>query len=117
MQNVVDAEVAQDAPSNHLGSWTARSRTIQARQRQLPRRPRGQRLGHLGSIANSSTRTAAGKRIVDMLKDHGGRLEAASVRGLANIIGAKRSTVHNAIAALIAGGAVARVGSQLVLRG
>jgi hypothetical protein len=52
-----------------------------------------------------------------MLKAHGGRLEAASVRGLANIIGAKRSTVHNAIVLLFAGGAVARVGGHLVLRG
>jgi DNA-binding IclR family transcriptional regulator len=44
-----------------------------------------------------------------------GALDDASVRGVAKLIGARKSTAHNAIAALIAAGVVARVGGELVL--
>jgi DNA-binding IclR family transcriptional regulator len=53
---------------------------------------------------------------VDTLKRKGGKLEDASVRGIARLIGARKSTVHNAIAALISAGVVAKLGGQLVLR-
>jgi hypothetical protein len=53
---------------------------------------------------------------VDTLKERGGRIEGASVRGLAGLIGATKSTTFNAISALIASGCVARIGGRLVLQ-
>jgi hypothetical protein len=57
----------------------------------------------------------AENKVVSLLKDRGGRLDDASVRGVAKLIGARKSTVHNALAALVAGGVVAKVGGALVL--
>lgn len=57
----------------------------------------------------------AGARIVDTLASHGGRIEGGSVRGLAALIGGRKSTVHNALAALIGAGIVAKVGTAFVL--
>lgn len=56
-------------------------------------------------------------RIVDALAGAGGRLEGGTVRRLAALIGGRKSTVHAALAALAASGAVARAGTELVLRG
>jgi hypothetical protein len=39
------------------------------------------------------------------------------VRRLAKIVRGRRSTVHNAVAGLIAAGTLARVGGELVLQG
>jgi hypothetical protein len=39
------------------------------------------------------------------------------VRRLGAAIGARKSTVHNALGMLLAGGIVERIGSDLVLRG
>lgn len=58
---------------------------------------------------------AAESRIVDALRSRGGSLDA-SVRALAVSIGAKRSTVHNALVGLLAAGVVVRAGGALVLR-
>jgi len=52
---------------------------------------------------------------VDVLKAKGGKLDRASVRGVARLIGAKKSTLHGAVAALIAGGVVTKIGGALVL--
>ena len=62
------------------------------------------------------TRADAGARIVDTLRAQGGKIEDASVRGLATLIGARKSNVHNALSALIAAGTVARLGDGLVLQ-
>jgi hypothetical protein len=55
------------------------------------------------------------QRIVAALADNGGRLDRASVRGVAALIGAKRTAVHAALGTLAAGGVVAKVGTALVL--
>jgi DNA-binding IclR family transcriptional regulator len=54
---------------------------------------------------------------VDTLRVRGGRLEGATVRGIAALIGGKRSTTYNALAALVASGVVTKLGSELVLTG
>ena len=82
--------------------------------------PRGHRLGHLGRTPAGQRRTSTGQRIVDALRDSGGRLEGASVRGIARLIGSNKSTVHGALAGLIAAGVVARaaqLGSTVCLTG
>ena len=53
---------------------------------------------------------------MDTLKASGGKLSGASVRGLAAKVGARKSTVHIALAGLIASGVVVRIGEELVLR-
>jgi hypothetical protein len=63
------------------------------------------------------SKATAEKRIVDAIRGRGGRLEGGSVRRLAKMVRGRRSTVHNAVAGLIAAGIVARVSGQLVLRG
>jgi DNA-binding IclR family transcriptional regulator len=52
---------------------------------------------------------------MDALKAQGGRLEAGSVRKIAKLIGARKSTVHSTLAALLATGAIGRVGKAIVL--
>jgi hypothetical protein len=51
---------------------------------------------------------------VRLIQDNGDKLAEASARGVARLIGGKKSTVHNAMAALIATGVVG-VGSELIL--
>jgi len=72
---------------------------------------------HGGAAAGKERRvranTAAG--IVEALKAQGGRIEAGSVRKIAKLIGARKSTVHSTLAALLATGAVGRAGRALVL--
>jgi hypothetical protein len=63
-----------------------------------------------------TSKADAQARLVDMLRDNGGKLVDEGVRGLASLIGGKRSTVHNALAGLLAAGIVARVSGELVLR-
>lgn len=69
-------------------------------------------LGQAGKASKATAETA----VVDTLKARGGRLPDASVRGLAALLSVPKSTVHNALAALIATGAVAKIGTELVLR-
>jgi hypothetical protein len=69
-----------------------------------------------GRRAKSRKDAAAGK-IVDTLRDQGGRAPGSSVRRLGRLIGERKSTVHNALAMLVASGIVERVGADLVLRG
>jgi hypothetical protein len=52
---------------------------------------------------------------MDALRARGGRLEAGSVRKIALLIGARKSTVHSTLGALLATGAVGRVGKAIVL--
>jgi hypothetical protein len=60
-------------------------------------------------------KVAAQARILDELRARGGRLEAASVRTVATLVGGSRTTVHAALGILLAAGAVARTGKALVL--
>jgi hypothetical protein len=77
------------------------------------RTPRGQR-GSSGKVSGQQVQ----QRILDTLADSGGRLEGGSVRGLAALIGGKRTAVHSALSALLAGGMVAKAaGGALVLTG
>src|SRR5262245_54898388 len=73
-----------------------------------------------GHLALAVTEPAVGKReamgkLVKALQDAGGRLPKAE-RGLATRLGVRKSTLHNAVAALLEADMVARVGGQLVLR-
>ena len=77
-----------------------------------PDRVSTRRLGNATVATKADAKTA----IVSTLRDNGGRLEGASVRGLATLIGAHKSNVHNALTALIAAGAVAKIGTALVLQ-
>jgi len=70
------------------------------------------RLGQGSAVSKA----AAESRIVDTLKSRGGKLDDASVRGVARLIGGRKSTVHSALAALVSAGVVARFGSELVLQ-
>ena len=69
-------------------------------QRPAPNR-RG--LGHM----------AVQNRLVDAIRDSGGQLSTNTVRGVAALIGASKSTVHNALGALIAARVVERAGDGL----
>jgi hypothetical protein len=64
----------------------------------------------------AGSKSAAASKIVETLQAAGGRAPAGSVRRLGQAIGERKSTVHNALAALVASGVVERVGGELVLR-
>jgi len=63
------------------------------------------------------SKVEAENKVVDMLRAKGGRLEDASARGVARLIGGKKSTVHSALAGLIAAGVVVKAGGALMLAG
>jgi hypothetical protein len=65
---------------------------------------------------STGSKDAAATKIVDTLREQGGRAPGGSVRRLGQAIGECKSTTWNALAALIAGGVIERVGSELVLR-
>ena len=52
---------------------------------------------------------------MDIVKAKGGKLDDASVRGVARLIGGRKSTVHAALTGLLAAGVVAKIGGGLVL--
>jgi hypothetical protein len=99
----------EEPPKAQPAAPRSGARTVQG----SAKRGRGQRLGPLASVSKAD----AGQRIVDALAGAGGRLEDGTVRKLARLIGGRKSTVHSALAALVASGAVAKVGAELVLRG
>jgi ABC-type multidrug transport system fused ATPase/permease subunit len=70
-----------------------------------------------GRVRAKGTRNAAADKIVDTLQANGGRAPSASVRQLGAMLGERKSTVHNAVAMLVASGVIERVGRELVLRG
>jgi hypothetical protein len=72
----------------------------------------GRKVSGQPSIAR---RVQTQQRIIAALADSGGRLNAGSVRAIARLTGAKRTAVHSALGALLASGAVAKVGTALVL--
>ena len=88
------------------------TRPPRKRARTATERLANRRLGPVTTL----TKAAAQAALVDTLKSHGGQVGGTSVRRLASLIGATKSTAHNAIAALIAAGTVARIGGELVLR-
>jgi hypothetical protein len=64
-----------------------------------------------------SKRSDAQARLLDALHDNGGKLMNEGVRGLAKLIGGRKSTVHNALVGLLAAGVVSRMADgALVLR-
>jgi hypothetical protein len=112
----VDILAPESAPQPHRprnvppSANSAVSRT--PRKRATMDRPSSRRLGH----ATVATKVGAQQAIVSTLKEHGGRMDGASVRGLAALIGAHKSNVHNALGALIATGVVVKLGGELVLQ-
>jgi hypothetical protein len=103
---------APNAPGPAKPCVGANSRSRHQPTRAVPDRVSTRRLGPATVATKADAKTA----IVSTLRDHGGKLEGASVRGLAALIGAHKSNVHNALTALIGAGAVAKVGTALVLQ-
>jgi hypothetical protein len=62
-------------------------------------------------------RLQAQAKVIDLLKASGGRLPKKSERRLGKITGARKSTMHLALAGLIAAGLVAKTAAGLVLVG
>lgn len=107
----VDSEASADGATP--AAKPART-PVDTPSRTAPRPRRGRRLGQSSGLSKE----AAGKQIVDTLQAQGGRIEGGSVRGIAKLLGVSKSTVHNALAGLIAGGIVAKAaGGALVLTG
>jgi hypothetical protein len=75
------------------------------------KRPSKRRLGQPSAVSKAD----AERRVVDLIKTKGGRLDDASVRGVAKLIGGRKSTVHSALAGLLAAGVVAKAGGALIL--
>jgi hypothetical protein len=82
----------------------------------------GQSLGHGARTGRTDTKArqlpksdTVRAQILDALTGAGGRIEAASVRRLASLIAAPKSTVHGALGTLLASGAIVRAGKALAL--
>jgi hypothetical protein len=104
---------APKTPPREKAAVDANSAARRKPTRVAPGRVSTRRLGN----AAVATKAGASAAIVDTLRDRGGRIENASVRGLASLINATKSNVHNALMALVAAGVVARVaGGGLVLQ-
>jgi uncharacterized membrane protein len=103
------APAADDVPLKVLDSPVLDNTEAAVRAPQLSKR-RG--LGSFGRKRQQDIEAA----VLDRLKASGGQLSDASVRGLASMVGAPKSTVHLALGALVASGLVAKVGEALVLR-
>ena len=73
--------------------------------------PAKRRLGHSATVSKAE----AEHKVVSLIRDNGGKLDDGSARGVARLIGGKKSTVHNALAGLIAGGVVVKAGGALML--
>ena len=69
------------------------------------------RLGQRAVVSKAE----AESKVVDILRAKGGKLDSASARGVAKLIGGRKSTVHNAVAGLIASGVVVKAGGALML--
>jgi hypothetical protein len=106
-------EAAPRTPAPLNAAASAKSGAKRRSTRIGPERLSTRRLGN----ATVGTKEGAQSAIVDTLRSHGGRMEGASVRGLAALIGGQKSNVHNALVALIAAGVVAKFGGALVLQG
>ena len=136
--DAASSTVDTEAPAPHRGAAATARHEVSKSPKHTPldtparargRTAKGRRLGSQGKVSTlgqsasgvskvSAAPVARGQaqaRIVDTLKDAGGKLDGASVRGIAALIGGKRSTVHAALATLLASGVVAKVGTALVL--
>ena len=100
----------QPSPVTPLDSKTPATKPQTVSKPKPAKRAARRRLGQQTVVSKAE---AEGK-VVDMLKAKGS-LDSASVRGVARLIGARKSTAHNAIVALVTAGVVAKVGSSLVL--
>jgi hypothetical protein len=75
----------------------------------------GQRTGKSAKARGLPKPGAVRTQILVILNAAGGRIEAASVRKLASLIAVPKSTVHEALGALLASGAIVRAGKALAL--
>jgi hypothetical protein len=101
---------AVDSPAQEPSKPAKAVNAPQAAPRRAPAKVGG------GRVRAKGTRDAAADKIVDTLQANGGRAPGASVRQLGAMIGERKSTVHNAVAMLVASGVIERVGTDLVLR-
>lgn len=100
------------APVNDLDSKKAVTKPRTVSKPSVQKRASKRRLGQASGVRKADAQTA----ILDTLKGRGGKLDDASVRGIAQLIGGRKSTVHSALAGLVAAGVVTRMGSELVLQ-
>jgi hypothetical protein len=116
-QRVIDKTVGADCPSYAGVAPSVSGQTVV----KSPKQHRGRRIGHRAPRAKPAkdrrtrANAAAQARILDALKKRGGRIEGGSVRKIAGLIGARKSTVHSAIALLLAAGAITKAGRTLLL--
>jgi len=61
------------------------------------------------------SKSDAERKVLQLVQDSGGKLQAGSARGVAKLIGAKKSTAHSAVAGLITAGVLTKAGGALVL--
>ena len=98
------AEHAATAPTDGSSTWrrTHSARGQQNRQQRSPSSVQAKRQSAPKTqapwTASAASKEAVKLRLVDSLKAEGGKLDDASVRGVAKLIGAKKVTVHNAVA-------------------
>jgi hypothetical protein len=97
-------------PSDVSGQPSDKPQKTNGRQ---VRRPASR--ARLAKDRRTRANAAAQTRIIEALKKGGGKIEAGSVRKVAGLIGARKSTVHSAMALLLAAGTVTKVGRALVL--
>jgi hypothetical protein len=101
--------------STALDSKTPATKPRAASKRTTAERASRRRLGQRRRQQPSVSKAEAESKVVSLIKDSGGTLERASARTVAKLIGGKKSTVHSALAGLIAAGVVAKAGTALVL--
>jgi hypothetical protein len=82
-----------------------------ASKRARAKRSATRRLGQQARVS----KVDAENKVMDMLRAKGGKLEDASARGVARLIGGKKSTGHRAVAGLLAAGVVVKAGGVLTL--
>jgi hypothetical protein len=107
-----DPSIRDDKYNATVLGWAEYFEQSQIAERTASGRVSTRRLGP----ATVATKAGAQSAILDTLRERGGSIEGASVRGLASLIGAHKSNVHNALGALITAGVVAKIGTALVLR-
>src|SRR5262249_51117588 len=106
---------ATDQPATpqtaRLDSKSPVSKPKTASKARRPQRYAKRRLGHSATVSKAD----AEKKVVQLVQDSGGKLQASSARGIAKLIGGKKNTGHSAVAGLITAGVLAKAGGGVVL--
>src|SRR5262245_1665006 len=85
-------------------------------QTTIPKAPLPATCSPRRNVSKFQAKSKVADRVLDRLRENRGRMSGVSVRVLAKQVGASKSTVHNVVAGMIAAGALARIGGDLVVR-